>query len=47
MKYFNCTGGAFGYVNKLFHSEAHFLQDPTTKAVYGVKAFEPEGIFSE
>jgi hypothetical protein len=47
MKHFNCTGGAFGYINKLVQSEANFEQNPTTKEVFGVKAFEPEGVFSE
>ncbi|XP_059485635.1 heparan-alpha-glucosaminide N-acetyltransferase-like [Neocloeon triangulifer] len=45
-KYFNCTGGTFGYVDKLIHDEAHLLQSPTTKAVYQVKVFDPEGPFS-
>ncbi|CAB3369271.1 Hypothetical predicted protein [Cloeon dipterum] len=45
-KYENCTGGTFGYVNKLLMNEANMEQNPTAKAVYEVNAFDPEGYFS-
>ncbi|XP_059484900.1 heparan-alpha-glucosaminide N-acetyltransferase-like [Neocloeon triangulifer] len=45
-KYFNCTGGTHGYVDKLIHDEAHLLQASTTKDVYKFNAFEPVGPFS-
>ncbi|CAB3367962.1 Hypothetical predicted protein [Cloeon dipterum] len=45
-KYFNCTGGTFGYVDRLLHDERHLFDTPTTKDIYKVKVFDPEGPFS-
>ncbi|GAB6023846.1 hypothetical protein CHUAL_008587 [Chamberlinius hualienensis] len=43
-KYFNCTGGAAGYIDRLILG-AHCYQNPTSKSVYGgTVAYDPEGI---
>lgn len=43
-KYFNCTGGAAGYIDRLILG-AHCYQHPTSKSVYGgTVGYDPEGI---
>ncbi|KYQ47182.1 Heparan-alpha-glucosaminide N-acetyltransferase [Trachymyrmex zeteki] len=43
-KYFNCTGGATGYIDKTVLTLNHIYQYPTIKSVYGSGPFDPEGI---
>ncbi|XP_012529315.1 heparan-alpha-glucosaminide N-acetyltransferase [Monomorium pharaonis] len=43
-KYFNCTGGATGYIDKTILTLNHIYQNPTIKFVYGSGPFDPEGI---
>lgn len=43
-KYFNCTGGAAGYIDKTILTLNHIYQNPTIKYVYGSNPFDPEGI---
>lgn len=42
--YFNCTGGATGYIDRVILTLNHIYQKPTIKHVYGAGAFDPEGI---
>lgn len=43
--FFNCTGGAAGYIDKVVLGEKHIYQFPTSKEVYrSVTAYDPEGI---
>ncbi|XP_044270334.1 heparan-alpha-glucosaminide N-acetyltransferase-like [Tribolium madens] len=43
-KYFNCTGGATGYIDAVILGK-HRYQKPTSKEIYlGAQAFDPEGI---
>ncbi|XP_011333866.1 heparan-alpha-glucosaminide N-acetyltransferase isoform X2 [Ooceraea biroi] len=42
--YFNCTGGATGYIDKIVLTLNHVYQNPTIKYVYGTGPFDPEGI---
>ncbi|RZC36115.1 heparan-alpha-glucosaminide N-acetyltransferase, partial [Asbolus verrucosus] len=44
MQYFNCTGGATGYVDRVILGK-HMYPNPTSKEVYrSEQAFDPEGI---
>ncbi|XP_011296757.1 heparan-alpha-glucosaminide N-acetyltransferase isoform X2 [Fopius arisanus] len=43
-EYFNCTGGAAGYIDKLVLGIDHLYQHPTIDRVYGSGPFDPEGI---
>ncbi|XP_015126094.1 heparan-alpha-glucosaminide N-acetyltransferase [Diachasma alloeum] len=43
-EYFNCTGGAAGYIDKLILGIDHIYQHPTIDSVYGSGPFDPEGI---
>lgn len=43
-KYFNCTGGAAGYIDKTILTLSHIYQNPAIKSVYGSGPFDPEGI---
>ncbi|XP_015606463.1 heparan-alpha-glucosaminide N-acetyltransferase [Cephus cinctus] len=43
-KYFNCTGGATGYIDKIVLGIDHIYQWPTSSTVYGSGPFDPEGI---
>ncbi|XP_011635284.1 heparan-alpha-glucosaminide N-acetyltransferase-like [Pogonomyrmex barbatus] len=43
-EYFNCTGGAAGYIDKTVLTLNHIYQRPTIKSVYGSGPFDPEGI---
>jgi heparan-alpha-glucosaminide N-acetyltransferase len=44
-KYFNCTGGATGYIDELLLGESHLYIYPTQMQIYQtVKNYEPEGI---
>ncbi|XP_039308339.1 heparan-alpha-glucosaminide N-acetyltransferase isoform X2 [Solenopsis invicta] len=43
-EYFNCTGGAAGYIDKIILTSNHIYQTPTIKSVYGSGPFDPEGI---
>lgn len=40
----HCTGGAYGYLDRLLFSGRHLLQDPPCRAVYGTGPFDPEGV---
>jgi heparan-alpha-glucosaminide N-acetyltransferase len=43
-KYFNCTGGATGYIDRVVLGK-NMYQNPTNKEIYlGTQAFDPEGI---
>ncbi|KAL0116312.1 hypothetical protein PUN28_011257 [Cardiocondyla obscurior] len=43
-KYFNCTGGAAGYIDKIILTVNHIYQNPPINSVYGSGPFDPEGI---
>ncbi|KAL6439951.1 hypothetical protein ACFW04_002959 [Cataglyphis niger] len=43
-KYFNCTGGAAGYIDRILLTLSHIYQKPTIDSVYGSGPFDPEGI---
>ncbi|XP_077280130.1 heparan-alpha-glucosaminide N-acetyltransferase-like [Temnothorax americanus] len=43
-KYFNCTGGAAGYIDKTILTLNHIYQNPTISSIYGSGPFDPEGI---
>lgn len=43
--YFNCTGGAAGYIDRLILGVGHVYQTPTSQAVYfNTVPYDPEGI---
>ncbi|CAL1292528.1 unnamed protein product [Larinioides sclopetarius] len=43
--YFNCTGGAAGYIDRLLLGPSHLYQHPGLKAIYGgTQPYDPEGI---
>lgn len=43
--YFNCTGGAAGYIDRIILGEAHIYQHPTIKGIYLTELpYDPEGI---
>uniref|UniRef100_A0A2C9JQJ3 Heparan-alpha-glucosaminide N-acetyltransferase catalytic domain-containing protein n=1 Tax=Biomphalaria glabrata TaxID=6526 RepID=A0A2C9JQJ3_BIOGL len=44
-QYFNCTGGASGYIDRLFFGEKHIYQSPTSQEVYkSTVPYDPEGL---
>ncbi|XP_014233728.1 heparan-alpha-glucosaminide N-acetyltransferase-like [Trichogramma pretiosum] len=43
-KYFECAGGATGYIDKLLLGRSHVYQHPTIDRVYESGPFDPEGI---
>ena len=43
-KYFNCTGGITGYLDKLILGKNHVYQYPTVDSVYASGPYDPEGI---
>ncbi|XP_011501463.1 PREDICTED: heparan-alpha-glucosaminide N-acetyltransferase-like [Ceratosolen solmsi marchali] len=43
-KYWNCVGGAAGYVDKVLLGVNHIYQFPTANSVYGSGPFDPEGV---
>ncbi|CAL1675761.1 unnamed protein product [Lasius platythorax] len=43
-KYFNCTGGATGYIDRILLTSNHIYQRPIIDFVYGSGPFDPEGI---
>ncbi|XP_063979969.1 heparan-alpha-glucosaminide N-acetyltransferase [Diachasmimorpha longicaudata] len=43
-EFFNCTGGAAGYIDKLILGTDHIYQNPTINSIYGSGPFDPEGI---
>jgi len=44
-KYFNCTGGATGYIDKLLLGDSHTYGNPTCKEIYSTTLnFDPEGL---
>ncbi|XP_047353306.1 heparan-alpha-glucosaminide N-acetyltransferase-like isoform X2 [Vespa velutina] len=43
-KYFNCTGGAAGYIDDLILTPNHVFQNLLIITIYGSKPFDPEGI---
>ncbi|XP_012553482.2 heparan-alpha-glucosaminide N-acetyltransferase isoform X1 [Hydra vulgaris] len=44
-KYFYCTGGAAGYIDKLVFGEKHLYRNPSLKNIYLTKQnFDPEGL---
>ena len=46
-KYYNCTGGATGYIDRVILGYGHLYSDLIiTKNVYQIDRFEPEGILS-
>ncbi|XP_059165341.1 heparan-alpha-glucosaminide N-acetyltransferase-like isoform X1 [Physella acuta] len=43
--YFNCTGGAAGYIDRKFFGDSHIYQSPTSKEIYKSTApYDPEGL---
>lgn len=45
-KYFNCTGGATGYIDRMLLGYKHLYSELViTKKVYQIDRFEPEGIW--
>ncbi|XP_032670445.1 heparan-alpha-glucosaminide N-acetyltransferase-like [Odontomachus brunneus] len=42
--YFNCTGGAAGYIDRIILTSEHIYTRPTIASVYGSGPFDPEGI---
>lgn len=44
--YYNCTGGATGYVDKIILGN-HMYQNPTIRSIYKSNAFDPEGILGK
>lgn len=46
-KYFNCTGGAAGYIDDLILTPKHVFQNLLITSVYGSKPFDPEGILGK
>ncbi|OQV24758.1 Heparan-alpha-glucosaminide N-acetyltransferase [Hypsibius exemplaris] len=42
--HWNCTGGAAGYLDRVWLGNGHIYQTPTCKAIYQTQAFDPEGI---
>lgn len=42
-KYFNCTGGAAGYIDQVILGN-HIYHHPTAKEIYKSLSFDPEGI---
>ena len=42
-----CTGGATGYIDRLFFTVNHIYQNPTPKHVYKTEPFDPEGILGK
>lgn len=43
-KYFNCTGGAAGYIDKIILGDRHIYQYPTIMNIYESQPFDPEGL---
>lgn len=44
-KYYNCTGGVSGYVDKLILGKDHMYANPTCKTIYKTtEPFDPEGV---
>ena len=44
--YYNCTGGAAGYIDKIILGTSHLYGYPTCQEIYKTGAFDPEGILS-
>ncbi|GFY54741.1 heparan-alpha-glucosaminide N-acetyltransferase [Trichonephila inaurata madagascariensis] len=43
--YFNCTGGAAGYIDRIILGPSHLYQNPGSKAIYhSTLPYDPEGI---
>lgn len=43
--YFNCTGGAAGYIDRLIFGSKHIYQTPTFRIIYQtILPFDPEGL---
>ncbi|GFN98343.1 heparan-alpha-glucosaminide n-acetyltransferase [Plakobranchus ocellatus] len=44
-KYFNCVGGASGYIDRMFFGESHIYSSPTSKEIYASSLpYDPEGL---
>ncbi|XP_023248345.1 heparan-alpha-glucosaminide N-acetyltransferase-like [Copidosoma floridanum] len=43
-KYWNCTGGATGYLDSILLGERHVYRHPMASGVYGSGAFDPESV---
>ncbi|CAF1102127.1 unnamed protein product [Adineta steineri] len=44
-KYWNCTGGAAGYIDRLILGTSHLYNDPTCTEIYSTKIpYDPEGL---
>lgn len=44
-RYFNCTGGAAGYLDRLLFGDKHIYQNPTSMLIYGHNLpYDPEGL---
>jgi heparan-alpha-glucosaminide N-acetyltransferase len=43
-RYYDCTGGAHRYVDKVILGDNHFYGDPTCASVYECLTYDPEGI---
>ncbi|CAL1529217.1 unnamed protein product [Lymnaea stagnalis] len=44
-KYFNCTGGAAGYIDRKFFGDSHIYQSPTSQEIYQSQVpYDPEGL---
>uniref|UniRef100_A0A1B0BY02 Heparan-alpha-glucosaminide N-acetyltransferase catalytic domain-containing protein n=1 Tax=Glossina palpalis gambiensis TaxID=67801 RepID=A0A1B0BY02_9MUSC len=44
-EYFNCIGGASGYIDFLILGNRHIYQNPTARYIYDSRPFDPEGVF--
>ncbi|XP_075217163.1 heparan-alpha-glucosaminide N-acetyltransferase-like [Lycorma delicatula] len=45
-QFFNCTGGAAGYIDRQIFGDKHLYQHPTSKHIYHSHTpFDPEGLF--
>lgn len=42
-KYFDCTGGAAGYIDKKIFTEDHIYNQPTCQPLYLTGSYDPEG----
>ncbi|KAJ8317982.1 hypothetical protein KUTeg_003073 [Tegillarca granosa] len=44
-QYFNCTGGAAGYIDRKIFGDKHIYQSPTSKQIYNSTVpYDPEGL---
>jgi heparan-alpha-glucosaminide N-acetyltransferase len=43
-RYWNCTGGAALYIDKMVFGENHIFDNPTCKTMYNTGSYDPEGL---